>query len=201
MPAEPMGERLLLWIDGVGGYLTCLNPTVTLGQAIPDSTVDIPLQADLSRLHARLSRHDDQYVLTPVGRTRVNGQPVTSDVVLADGDQVTLGATLVLRFRQPHPLSSSARLELVSSHRPWPAADGIVLMSQSLVLGPSLSSHIVCKDWAREVILARKSPTVWMCRTSGHVEVNGKTCTSPAEIDPRARVCGEDFCFTLEPLG
>ena len=45
-------KRFLLWIDGVGGYLICLGPRVTFGQATADGSVDVPLFADVSRLHA-----------------------------------------------------------------------------------------------------------------------------------------------------
>src|SRR5205085_1968322 len=44
-------SQYLLWIDGVGGYLVCLSHRVTLGQANPESVVDIPLLADVSRHH------------------------------------------------------------------------------------------------------------------------------------------------------
>src|ERR1700730_3640884 len=45
---EP-ASQYLLWIDGVGGFLVCLSHRVTLGQANPESIVDIPLLADISR--------------------------------------------------------------------------------------------------------------------------------------------------------
>src|SRR5438105_15843073 len=45
-------QRFLLWVDGVGGFLVCLGNRVTLGQATPDAYVDIPLFADVSRVHA-----------------------------------------------------------------------------------------------------------------------------------------------------
>ena len=49
------GRRFLLWIDGVGGYLVCLGDEVILGQASSEYQVDIPIQADLSRRHAKIS--------------------------------------------------------------------------------------------------------------------------------------------------
>src|SRR5947199_188754 len=51
-PAEPLPPRFFLWIDGVGGYLVCLGARLTFGQALPEARVDVPLVADVSRLHA-----------------------------------------------------------------------------------------------------------------------------------------------------
>src|SRR5262249_48676796 len=63
-PSAPApSQRFLLWIDGVGGYLVCLGARVTLGQATPDSFVDVPLFADVSRLHATLTRDAEGYLL------------------------------------------------------------------------------------------------------------------------------------------
>src|SRR5262249_47545035 len=48
-------RRFLLWVDGVGGYLVCLSNRVTFGQATAEGPVDVPLFADVSRLHAEVS--------------------------------------------------------------------------------------------------------------------------------------------------
>src|SRR5262249_40485693 len=55
-PVEGNPLRFLLWIDGVGGYLVCLGARVTFGQAVAGDRVDVPLTADVSRLHASLTR-------------------------------------------------------------------------------------------------------------------------------------------------
>ena len=72
---EVTGERFLLWVDGVGGYLVSLANEIVLGQAAPGNRVDIPILADISRRHAkicgisfpctsvkRMSRPDQRYV-------------------------------------------------------------------------------------------------------------------------------------------
>ena len=84
---EPGGsppKRFLLWIDGVGGYLVCLGPRVTFGQATPDGSVDVPLFADVSRLHAtRDAATAKGYVLEAVRPLQVNGQTVTKATAAA----------------------------------------------------------------------------------------------------------------------
>ena len=68
------GARFLLWIDGVGGYLVCLRNQVALGQATADATVDIPVFADVSRVHANLTRESEGYLLEAVRPLLVNGK-------------------------------------------------------------------------------------------------------------------------------
>ncbi len=137
--AEAFASRFLLWIDGVGGFLVCLDDSVTLGQASPEATVAIPIQADLSRQHARICRQGDGYIVEPLALTRVNGQLVRGRTLLSDGDELEFAGAVRLRFRQPHALSASARLELLSHHPTLPKADGILLMAESCVLGPKLA--------------------------------------------------------------
>lgn len=55
------GPRFLLWVDGVGGYLVCLADEVVIGQAIPHGGADVPIQGDLSRLHATI-RHREKAI-------------------------------------------------------------------------------------------------------------------------------------------
>jgi hypothetical protein len=172
-----------------------------IGQAGAESGCEIGLLADLSRNHVRLQRSDDLYVLTPLAPTWVEGRRERNERILSDGDLLQLGSSVQLRFRQPHPLSSSARLDLVSHHRPEPACDGLVLMAQSLVLGPDSTSHIRCKDWESAVLLFRRSDARWSCRSDRPITVDGVLAGNPAVLSYHARVCGEDFCFSIEPLG
>ena len=67
---EP-ASQYLLWIDGVGGFLVCLSHRVTLGQANPESIVDIPLLADVSRHHATLQRDAEGYFLEAIRKVLV----------------------------------------------------------------------------------------------------------------------------------
>jgi hypothetical protein len=87
---ETAPPRFFLWIDGVGGYLVCLGNRLTFGQALPGARVDVPLVADVSRLHATLTRDAEGYVVEAVRPILVNGATVTR-ALLQPGDRVTLG--------------------------------------------------------------------------------------------------------------
>ena len=65
---QPAG---LLWIDAVGGFLVFLGDQITIGQAIPGTNVELPILGDLSRRHAIISRIGDDYVVHPIGDTRL----------------------------------------------------------------------------------------------------------------------------------
>src|SRR5687767_194677 len=108
--------RLLLWIDGVGGFLVCLGQRLKLGQVNLDAMPDVPLLADISRHHATLQRDPEGYFLEAVRTVQVNGQPVERGFLRHD-DRLTLGKACQLLFRQPVPVSASARLDVVSGHR------------------------------------------------------------------------------------
>jgi hypothetical protein len=90
-PSEiPVGtmtsDRMMLWVDGVGGFLVLLKDEVELGQAVPDAAVDVPILGDLSRRHAKIRRMGESYVVEPLGPVAVGGTPVAAPTLLASGD-------------------------------------------------------------------------------------------------------------------
>lgn len=194
-----VGPRFLLWIDGVGGYLVCLAADVVVGRAGPDNHIDIPIQADLSRRHARIHRQGDSYVIEPLQATRVNGQVVRGRTLLSDGDEIELAETVRLRFRQPHALSASARLDFVSRHRTQPTADGILLMAESCVLGPKWQNHICCRDWKSDVVLYRRDGGLY-CRALELLEIDGHVCDGRGQLGHNSHISGSDFSMSLEEL-
>lgn len=196
-------ERFALWVDGVGGYLVCLRDSVVIGQYLPGvddrNPVDVAIQADLSRKHAVIRRKNEVYFLEPIGPTRIEGRTITVAMPLHDGDVLELGPVVRMRFRRPHPLSATARLEPVSFHRPKPFVDAVLLMSESLVLGPKWQNHVVCRDWGTDLVLARQSGELF-CRTMRPVEIDGKEFDGRGPLRFDSRVSGEDFSICLEPV-
>lgn len=195
----PAGSRFLLWVDGVGGYLVCLSEEVVIGQAGPLAHVDIPIQADLSRRHAKICRHGDGYVIQPYQESSINGQLIRGKTLLSDGDEIEFARTVKLRFRQPHALSASARLDFVSHHRTRPSADGILLMAESCVLGPKWQNHVVCRDWEGDVVLYRRDGDLY-CRAMDSIEIDGKLVDGRGRLNLNAHVTGSDFSMSLEDL-
>jgi hypothetical protein len=197
--AGPKG-RFLLWVDGVGGYLVCMDDHIVLGRAGPDSHADIPLMGDLSRNHATLLRNGEAYVLQAHQASFVNGKPVVDQTVLHDGDVIRLGSTVELEFRQPSPVSATARLAIVSRHRLPLAVDGVLLMAETCIVGDAAQAHIPAPTLKSPVVLYRQAGALW-CRAIGAFDVDGRTCASRAPLTMQSSVLGDGFSFSLEPLG
>lgn len=196
-PSNNSSARFLLWIDCVGGYLVCLSPRVIIGQAAAEKLVDVPLVADVSRLHATLTRDAEGYVLEGAKALQVNSLTVTR-ALLRSGDRVTLGTSCQFVFRQPVPISTTARLDLVSGHRPPLAVDGVLLMGDTLVIGPSSQAHIAAPALKAPIVLFRHKDGLGIrCRSP--LTVDGKSCVDKILLGPRSLVSGEDIAFAVEP--
>jgi len=196
---EQPDKRFLLWVDGVGGFLVCLGNRVTLGQATPDAYVDIPLFADVSRVHAAVNRDSEGYVLEATRSVQVNTRP-TDKALLQSGDRITLGGSCQIQFRQPVPVSASARLDIVSGHRLPLSVDGVLLMADTLVLGPGTQVHVAMPDLQQPIVLYRQKDGLAV-RYGGDLTIDGQKCHERGSLRPNSTVTGDDFAFAIEPVG
>jgi hypothetical protein len=193
-------RRALLWVDAVGGFLVCLDDEIAIGQPSASESLAVPVLADLSRRHAVIRRDSGAYVIEPLQRTLVDGREINGPFVLADNQLIQLGDNVRIRFRRPHALSMTARLNFESHHKTQPSADGVLLMADSCVLGPNRHCHVLCKDWQRDVVVYRQDEQVF-CRADEALTIDGVAATSGNAIQPGARVEGESFSFAWESLG
>ncbi len=195
---EPV-THYLLWIDRVGGYLICLGNRITFGQATPENAVDVGLLADVSRLHATVLRDaEGAYVLEAHRPVQVNGQAVDR-ALLKSGDRVTLGTSCQFQFRQAVPVSASARIDLVSGHRLRLALDGVLLMAETLVLGPGQQAHVSMPDLKQPLVLFRHKDGLGV-RSGGAMTINGQLVRERGLLEGAATVAGDDFSLSLEPV-
>lgn len=192
--------RFWLWVDGVGGYLVCEADAVVIGQPVHDASVDIPILADLSRRHAVIRRQGEAYLLEALRAVKLNGRAVEHPAPLGLDCQIELGEGVRLRFRQPHPWSLSARVDVVSRHRTQPSSSGVLLAHDTLVLSPRPESHVVCPNWTSEVVLFRQAEQ-WHCRARVvELQVDGRSVSGGAPLTRQSRVVGPDFSISLEPV-
>ena len=192
-------DKFLLWVDAVGGYLVCLGDEVTMGQPVGSKGVDIPVLGDLSSRHARIWRDGGGYLIEAIREVRVDDRQVRRVAMLGERSRIQLGENVKLIFRRPHALSATARLDLVSRHRTEPSVDAVLLMADSCVLGPKPHSHVVCRDWPREVVLYRHDEELY-CRSRGTVQIDGLQCKGRGPITRSSRIVGDRFSFSLEPV-
>ncbi|MFI5385715.1 MAG: FHA domain-containing protein [Fimbriimonadales bacterium] len=97
-PAAPAAGATLEW---AGGLTKMLAAGSNLLGRDPDSVVNLMNDQSVSRRHAEIVIGSDSAVLRDAGSrngTSVNGEPVTGDRVLQDGDVIQIGSTR-LTFR------------------------------------------------------------------------------------------------------
>ena len=129
-PSIPMVPPKILWIDGVGSYAICDQIEVAIGQAFPGNQVDLAIRGDISRRAAIVRRHGEDHLIQPLQTVHVNGSEIDRAVVMHDGDLISLGARVGLRYVRPTQLSGTARLELHGNSRWQPLLSAALLMGE-----------------------------------------------------------------------
>ena len=185
-----------LWIDGVGGYLVCFSAHVTLGLSQDEMPIDIGLIADVSRHHATIQEESGDYFLQAVRDVYINGKAV-SRTPLRSGDRFTLGDSCQLQFWQPVPVSHSARLDLVSGQRFAQPVQAVLLLANTLVIGPQEQSHVQVPDMKHQLVLFHDKGSltaVW----PGYFTVSGTSFKNRGPLESGARLETEQITLTLE---
>ncbi len=200
-PTPAAGEKFVLWIDRVGAFLLYLKNEITIGgPAAEGAGADVSLLANLSRRHATFVRSGERYLLLAHAPVQVAGRAVHDRVDLSDGYEVALGANVRLKFRLPSVMSGTARLEFASDHRPARAADSVILMDDTCLIGPGAENHIRCPDWPHAVLLFRRDGRLW-CKSREELFVGGRHAPAGAELEPGVVVTGTDIRFRIESAG
>jgi len=193
-------DRYMLWIDGVGAWQLCVGSQFLIGgPTLEDKAADICLMANLSRRHASLLRNGEDWFIHPHNSTVVSGRAVTGPTLLRTGDEICLAERVRLGFRIPSVLAGSALIDFESPHRPAHSVNGIILMTDSILLGPRRDHHVCCPDWP-EVVVMYHQDGVLRCRSKASLSVNGVRVRDSAVLSDGAIVSGDDFRFRIEKL-
>jgi hypothetical protein len=198
MDGTAASDRFYLWVDGVGAYQLFTGSRVTVGGPTREhQPADLVLLANLSRKHATFVRSDEGYVLEAHGACKVADRAVEERTHLNTNYRLELASGVRLRFRLPSVLSATAVVDFLSDHRPNRSIDGVILMEQTCLLGPTADNHVVCPDWNETVVLYRKPEGFW-CKTQSQVSIDGKWTEGGGPVKPGSCVSGSEFCFRLE---
>jgi hypothetical protein len=190
----------MLWIDGVGAWMACLNSEITIGGPTFDAQpADISLLANISRIHATVRRSGDSWSLEAHSNTQVGDRNVEEKTTLRRDTQIKLGNTVELGFRIPTALSTTAVLDFVSEHRPSQSVDGIVLVNDNCLLGPGKENHIVCPGWPDTLVLFRRDGK-WHCKSRMNLAVNGDIVTDSHEVKAGSMITGDEIRLRIESL-
>jgi len=88
----------------------------------------------------------------------------------------------------------------VSGHRLPLTVDGVLLMADTLVLGPGSQVHVAMPDLQEPVVLYRQKEGLGV-RYAGNLCVDGQRCRERGLLRPTSSVTGDDFAFAIEPVG
>jgi hypothetical protein len=194
----PLPKRFFLWIDGVGAYLVCMGNRISIGQATSEGPVDVPLFADVSRIHASLSRDSECYLLEASKAVTLNGAP-SEKAVLQNGDRIGLGNSCQMTFELPVPGGLSARLLLSGTRRLPMAVDGVLLMADMIVLGSGEKAHVQMPDLEKPVYLVRQKDQL-LVKWDGEFRIDGEKYEDRALLPRAGTVIADPFTFAVEPV-
>lgn len=199
-PEEPavLPRRFFLWIDGIGAYLVCLANRVAIGQATGEGPVDVPIFADVSRIHASLTRDAECYLLEASKAVSLNSAP-TERVVLQHGDTIGLGNSCQMTFELPVPGGLSARLRLSGGRRLPMAVDGVLLMADMLVLGGGDKVHVQIPELEKPLYLLRQKDQL-VVKWDGEFRIEGEKCEGRGVMPRAGTVSADPFTFAIEPV-
>jgi hypothetical protein len=113
---------------------------------------------------------------------------------------MTLGTSCQLQFRQPVAVSTSCRLDIVSGHRLPLALDAVLLMADTLILGPGTQSHVMLPDLKQPVIFYRHKAGLGV-RHAGNLVLDGRKVQERAVLGSAATITGDDFALAIETVG
>ena len=163
-----------------------------------EGPVDVPLFADVSRVHAALTRDAECYLLEAGKAVELNGVSAER-AVLQSADRIALGSACHLTFDLPVPGCLSARLLLSGGRRLPMAVDGVLLMADMLVLGPGVKTHVQLPDLEKPLYLIRQKDDL-IVKWDGEFRVEGVKYEGKAPLPRAGSVVADPFAFAIEPV-
>lgn len=193
-------HKFMLWIDGVGAWQLCVGDSFVVGApSVEQQSADIALLANVSRKHATIQRHADEWRLHAHQPTSVTGRTINDSSVLRSGDQICLAERVKLGFRIPCALSSSAVIDFESDHRPSHSVDGIILLTDHCLLGPRRDHHVCCNHWSDQVVVFFQDG-VLKCRSKAALSIDGKAVCDVGILKHDSMVTSDDLRFRVERI-
>ncbi|MFN0199099.1 MAG: hypothetical protein ACKVT0_20310 [Planctomycetaceae bacterium] len=191
-------EILRLWIDGVGAYLISLKPTFSIGGPSENGTAaDWMIWSTLLQKHLDITHTSEGFAIAPLGPLQIADREVTSTIPLRHRTIIALGSSVRIEFTQPHPLSLTAVLKLVSPHRSVQTADAVVLLHDTCLIGSRKGHHITCGDESPEIRLTPTDGGI-RCQADADFSVNDIPSGRESILEETAIVAGEGFRFRME---
>ena len=178
----PPAQRWRLWIDGCGGFLLLGGKRWSVGGFGQHDLADICIRADLPRCAGWIERQGDDYFWqgAQIGDARM---------LLASKQSLPIQGSASAHLSCPSPLSCSASLLLSAPHRFDEHVDGVVLVDETLLIGPHRDCHIHSRLIEQKAVITRRD-SGWF----GRVGITGEFM----EIPLGHRIQLDNLAMTLE---
>ena len=155
-----------LWIDGCGGFGLLVGNSFRLGQAGSPQLADVRVRADWPRQAGEIVRSENDYLW------HCREMPAS---LLVPGQVVPVAGSAQLQIHVPSSLSQTAVLTLQPPHRFDDHIDRMLLVDQTILIGPEASNHIRCRQLEQSFLLVyRNSHWKLRQRPSGPQNVPAK---------------------------
>lgn len=185
-------ENFVIHLDGTGSVLVSRRSFVTLGTPGRSRQLDIPIQGKIGQTSISIERIDEDYFLTSEQPLTVNGKP-TANTLLNHGDQIRIGRRGSMQFGLPNAASTSATIDFAGIRLATGNTRRVILMDDSLVIGPQSSAHIQSLSLDRSMVLHWRNGELRMRPLNRSVENEGVLLqmNQPQEIDGLSLVVTE----------
>jgi hypothetical protein len=175
----PPASRWRLWVDGSGGYLLLTGNRWTLGGVSDRAEADIRVRADWPRLAGRIEREAGDYFWCDMYH---KGSIPKDRTLVTHGQQLPIPGSASVKLIQPSPLTATAILDLAAPHRFDEHIDCVILVDETLLIGPSAECHVRCeppkansnqdssKSNAFERLIMTRRGDRWLAGTAGDLQ-------------------------------
>ena len=167
-------ETFLLHLDGTGSVLVTRKSSVSIGTQGRSRRVDVPIQGQLGLPTMNIERMDEDYFFTSDQAVTINGKQTTS-TLLSGQEQMRIGRRGSMQFSLPNAASTSAVLDFAGVRLGTGNARRVILMDDSLVIGPQPSAHIQSLSLERAMVVHWKDGTLKIRPLSRMFEADGAT--------------------------
>jgi hypothetical protein len=152
----PPAARWRLWVDGCGGFLLLTGDRWSVGGYSDQSVADVCVRSDWPREAGTIQRADSDYFWEGAG---------TADrrELITDRQPIPIQGSAVITLLQPSPLSDSAVLAVSPPHRFDQHVDGVILVNETLLVGPTPDCHIRCRESSDRAVITRRGDR-WLAK-------------------------------------
>lgn len=179
-------RRWRLWVDGCGGFLLLPGNRWTVGGVDPESFPDICVRADWPRRAGVIDREGADYFWQS---EPTNAETNTKRELITSGQILPISGSAQMTLDCPSPLSTSATLSLRGQHRFDGHVDRVVLVNETLLVGPAGHCHIRATEFPDQAVLVHRAG-IWQAKLDTQTELY--------PLIPGERITLQSLAMTLE---